>query len=138
MHIKRLSRARLQWFSSSALATNCRLNQSQKEAALVEIEHRRAPALDHHHIEAVGCILGQESQDAALEGKLRKHRPEFRIDIRAPIVSLNLSLICGRARLLDPQRKTVGKLRFSDIYFYRGRRWLAVTGQETLLPESAK
>jgi hypothetical protein len=28
--------------------------------------------------------------------------------------------------------------RFTDIYIYRDQRWMAVAGQETLLPEAAK
>jgi hypothetical protein len=46
--------------------------------------------------------------------------------------------IRGLATLVDAQGKTVARVRFTDIYVYRGTRWLAVAGQETLLPEAAK
>ena len=29
----------------------------------------------------------------------------------------------------------MARVRFTDIYVYRDQRWLAVAGQETLLPE---
>ncbi|MGH9545698.1 MAG: hypothetical protein ACRD23_10825 [Terriglobales bacterium] len=46
--------------------------------------------------------------------------------------------IRGLATLVDGQGKTVARVRFTDIYVYRGQRWLAVAGQESLLPEAAK
>ena len=44
----------------------------------------------------------------------------------------------GLATRVDGKGKTVALVRFTDIYVYRGTRWLAVAGQETLLPEAAK
>jgi hypothetical protein len=84
--------------SSSAFASNYPLNQSKNQAAVVEIEHSWARALDHHDLEAVGCILAQQFQDADIEGKPGKreetlagvsHRPSdnrYSHGMRAPRV----------------------------------------------------
>jgi hypothetical protein len=35
---------------------------------------------------------------------------------------------------VDAQGKVVARVRFTDIYFYRDRRWQAVAAHESMLP----
>jgi ketosteroid isomerase-like protein len=147
--MKHLFIAMLLSISSCVWGINCPADQSKNGAALVEIEHRWARALDSHQVQAVGCILAEEFQDADTEGKLRNRSetlaavPHRRpgtdtLSELEPHVFGDFGYIRGLATLTDSQGKTVGRVRFTDVYLYRGGRWLAVAGQETLLPEGPK
>jgi len=46
--------------------------------------------------------------------------------------------IRGVATLVDEQGKAKSRVRFTDIYVYRGQRWQAVAGQESMVSEPAK
>jgi hypothetical protein len=37
---------------------------------------------------------------------------------------------------VDPQGKTVARVRFTDIYVYRDGRWQAVAAHESMLSET--
>jgi hypothetical protein len=135
--------------SSSLLALTCPSDPSKNGAALIQLEQRWARALDRHDVEAVGCILAEEFQDADTHGKLRNRAetlaqiPDRRPGIETlseldPHVLGDFGYIRGSATLVDPQGKTVARVRFTDIYVHRGGGWLAVSGQETLLAETAK
>jgi hypothetical protein len=124
--------------------------QQPKDAdALIQLEQTWAKALETHDADAVGCILAEEFQDADPSGKLLNraetlaqipHRRPGRNILSEfdPHVFGDSGYIRGLATLFDAQGKTVARVRFTDIYVYRDRRWVAVAGQETLLPEPAK
>ena len=117
--------------------TNCPTHQSKDGNALIPIEP------------SVGCILADEFQDADPSGQLHNRaetlaqiphrRPGKNIlSELTPHVFGDSGYIRGLATLVDGHGKTVARVRFTDIYVYRDQRWLAVAGQETLLPEAAK
>jgi len=129
--------------------TNCPTHQSKDGNALIQIEQSWAQALEVRDADAVGCILADEFQDADPSGQLHNRaetlaqiphrRPGKNIlSELTPHVFGDSGYIRGLATLVDGQGKTVARVRFTDIYVYRDQRWLAVAGQETLLPEAAK
>lgn len=124
--------------------------QQQKDGnALVQLEQSWAKALEVHDADAVGCILSEDFQDADPSGKLHDRAETLaQIPHRRPGKNILSELdphvigdsgyIRGLATLVDAQGNTIARVRFTDIYVYRDHRWLAVAGQETLLPEAAK
>ena len=129
--------------------TNCPANQARDGNALIQIEQSWARALEVRDADAVGCILADEFQDADPNGQLHNRaetlaqiphrRPGKNIlSELTPHVFGDSGYIRGLATLVDDQGKTVARVRFTDIYVYRDQRWLAVAGQETLLPEAVK
>ncbi len=130
-------------------AATCPTHQSKDGSALIQIEQSWAQALEVRDADAVGCILADEFQDADPNGQLHDRaetlaqiphrRPGKNIlSELTPHVFGDSGYIRGLATLVDAQGKTVARVRFTDIYVYRDQRWLAVAGQETLLPEAAK
>jgi len=131
-----------------AFAATC--PQQTKDAyALVLLEQTWARALETHDADAVGCILAEEFQDADPSGKLHDRAETLaQVAHRRPGKNILSELdphligesgyIRGLATLVDAQGNTIARVRFTDIYVYRDHRWLAVAGQETLLPEAAK
>jgi ketosteroid isomerase-like protein len=130
-------------------AANCPSNQAKDGNALIQLEQSWAHALEARDADAVGCILADEFQDADPSGQLHDRaetlaqiphrRPGKNIlSELTPHVFGDSGYIRGLATLVDAQGKTVARVRFTDIYVYRDQRWLAVAGQETLLPEAAK
>lgn len=130
-------------------APSCPTHQAKDGNALIQIEQSWAQALEVRDADAVGCILADEFQDADPNGQLHgraetlaqipHRRPGKNIlSELTPHVFGDSGYIRGLATLMDGQGKTVARVRFTDIYVYRDQRWLAVAGQETLLPEAAK
>ena len=139
--------ALLMTFSLPSLAAECPAHHTKDAHTL--IEQAWAKALELHDAGKVGCILADEFQDADPEGKLHNRTETLaHIPNRHPgrnvLSELNPHLfgdsgyVRGLATLIDPQGKIVARVRFTDIFIYRNQRWLAVAGQETLLPESEK
>jgi predicted GNAT superfamily acetyltransferase len=130
---------------SLAYAGPCPAAQAKDESALIEIEHTWASALEQRDADALGCILGQEFQDADPEGnildraatmaKAAAHRPvHHELDEMNAHVHGDFGYIRGLAIAVDAQGKVVARVRFTDIYFYRDRRWQAVAAHESMLP----
>ncbi len=140
----------LAMFALFALPTFAACPQQPKDAnALIQLEQAWAQALEGHDADAVGCILAEEFQDADPDGKLHDRAETLaQIPHRRPGKNILSELdphgfgdsgyIRGLATLVDAQGNTVARVRFTDIYVYRDHRWLAVAGQETLLPGGTK
>jgi ketosteroid isomerase-like protein len=131
------------------MAANCPSPQLKDGNALVQLEQAWASALEVHDADAVGCILADEFQDTDPNGKLHgraetlaqiPHRRPGKnvLSELDPHVFGDFGYIRGLATLVDGQGKTLAQVRFTDIYVYRGQRWLAVAGQESLLSDPAK
>jgi hypothetical protein len=140
----------LAMFALFALPTFAACPQQPKDAnALIQLEQAWAKALEMHDADSVGCILAEEFQDADPSGKLHDRAETLaQIPHRRPGKNILSELdphgfgdsgyIRGLATLVDAQGNTAARVRFTDIYVYRDHRWLAVAGQETLLPGGAK
>lgn len=136
-------------FSPTLLAANCPAPQAKDGSALIHLEQGWAQALEVHDADAVGCILADEFQDVDPEGKqhdraetlaqVPHRRPGKNILSELdPHVYGDFGYIRGLATLVDGQGKVIARVRFTDIYIYRDQRWLAVAGQESMLPTAAK
>jgi hypothetical protein len=136
-------------FSLPIFAAHCPGHQAKDGKALIELEQTWAKALEVYQAETVGCILGEEFQDADPNGNLHdraetlaqiphRHPGSNVLSELTPHVLGDSGYVRGLATLLDRQGNTVARVRFTDIFVYRDQRWVAVAGQETLLPEAAK
>ena len=128
---------------------NCPAPQPKDGSALIQIEQTWAQGLARHDVDAVSCILANEFQDADPNGKLHDraetlaqipHRRPGKnvLSELDPHVFADSGYVRGLNTVLDAQGKTLARVRFTDIFVYRDQRWLAVAGQETLLPELKK
>jgi hypothetical protein len=130
-------------------AADCPTSEVKDGTALILLEQTWAKSLELRDADAVGCILAEAFQDADPEGKLHNRaetlaqipnrRPGRNILSELdPHVFGHVGYIRGLATLVDLQGNVRARVRFTDIYIYRDQRWMAVAGQETLLPEAAK
>jgi ketosteroid isomerase-like protein len=133
----------------AVFAVNCPPAQTKDGKALIQLEQTWAKALEAHDADTVGCILAEEFQDADPDGTLHDRAETLAgVAHRRPGTNVlseldphtfgDFGYIRGLATLVDPQGKTVARVRFTDIFGYRDGRWRALAGQETLLPEAAK
>jgi ketosteroid isomerase-like protein len=129
--------------------SGCPGGQAKDGAALAQREQAWAKALEQHNADAVGCILADEFQDLDPDGKLHDraetlanvgHRKpgSNQLSELQPHVYGDFGYIRGLATLINPDGKTVARVRFTDIYVYRDGRWLAVAGQESRLSQTEK
>jgi predicted GNAT superfamily acetyltransferase len=126
-------------------AAPCPAGQLKTADTLVEIEHAWASALQQRDTAALGCILGEEFQDADPEGaifdraatlsKTANHGPVHHDlqDLSAHVYG-DFGYIRGLAIAANAQGKIVARVRFTDIYVYRDQRWQAVAAHESMLP----
>ena len=133
----------------SSFAAGCPANQPKDGSALIQLEQNWAEALSRHDADAVGCILADEFQDVDPEGQLHnraetlgaipKRKPGTnQLSELTPHVYGDFGYIRGLATLVDANGNTKARVRFTDVYVYRDGRWLAVAGQESLLPSVLK
>lgn len=125
-------------------AAPCATDQSKDENALIQIERTWARALEEHNAEVFQCILADEFEDAGTDGKLTDRAATLAkvtnhnsvhhelSDLHARVYG-DFGYIRGMATALDPQNKLVLKVRFTDVYIYRDRRWQCVAGHESLI-----
>jgi hypothetical protein len=136
-------------FLLPAQAADCPSHQGKEADVLVVIEQSWAAALELRDANAVGCILADEFQDVDPNGavhdraetlaQIPNRRPGKNIlSELKPYIFGDFGYIRGLATLVDPQGNTIARVRFTDIYLYRDHRWLAVAGQESMLPVAAK
>ena len=134
--------------SPLAFAATCP-GQVKNESALLQNEQNWALALERHDAQAVGCLLADEFEDADPSGQLhdrtetladvakRKPGSNQLSEMRAHIYG-DFGYVRGLATLVDPQGKTVARVRFTDVYAYRDGRWVCLAGHESMLPEATK
>jgi ketosteroid isomerase-like protein len=122
----------------------CPKDQPKTEAALIQAEQNWADALNHKNVEAVGCLLTNEFEDADVDGSLHNrsetldHIPHKKpgtnqlSELRAHLEG-NMGFTRGMATLVDGTGKVVARVRFTDVFTYRDGRWQALAGQESLI-----
>ena len=140
----------LLFFTGSAApllwAPPCPAGQSREERALLQQEETWAKALDHNDVQTVGCLLANEFQDADVNGAVHdrnqalaraaqpRHGTNRLEDMHAHIYG-HAGFVRGLNRVVDASGKVVATVRFTDVFVYRDRRWQAVAGHETMLPD---
>jgi ketosteroid isomerase-like protein len=131
----------------SAWAADCPKNQPKTEATLIDLEKNWAAALSRKDVDAVGCMLATEFEDADVDGSLHLRQETLqRIPQRKPGVNQlselrayvggNLAYTRGLATLVDEAGNVKARVRFTDVFIYRDGRWQALAGQESLLGEA--
>jgi ketosteroid isomerase-like protein len=135
--------------ASSAIAVECPKNQSRTEAALIELEQNWAAALSRKDADSVACMVASEFEDAGVDGSLHtrsqmlEHIPQRRpganhlSEMRAHVDG-NSGFVRGLNTVEDASGKVVARVRFTDVFIYRDRRWQALAGQETLVAEASR
>ncbi len=113
----------------------------------MEQEQRWADALNRKDVNAVGCLLATEFEDADVDGSLHTRKETLdRIpnkkpgtnqlsELRAHIEG-NLGFTRGLATLTDASGKVVARVRFTDVFIFRDARWQAMAGHESLMGEA--
>jgi ketosteroid isomerase-like protein len=131
----------------SALAAECPKNQPKTESTLIDLEKNWAVALSRKDVDAVGCMLATEFEDADVDGSLHLRQETLqRIPQRKPGVNQlselrayvkgNLAFTRGLATLVDEAGNVKARVRFTDVFIFRDGRWQALAGQESLLGEA--
>ena len=127
-------------------AAPCSGAQSRDEKVLLQQEEKWAKALDHNDVQAVGCLLADEFQDADVNGALHnraealaraaqpRHGTNRLEDMHAHIYG-HAGFVRGLNRVVDSSGKVVASVLFTDFFVYRNRRWQAVAGQETMVTD---
>jgi Domain of unknown function (DUF4440) len=136
-------------FCPLALGATCPRDQPRDGSALLQLERTWAKALEAYDQDALGCLLGDEFEDADIHGDLHnrgemlaraaQRKPSHNeLSELSPHVQGDFGFVRGLDTVTDPQGKILAKVRFTDIFAYRDGRWVAVAGQETLLPEPSR
>ena len=127
-------------------AAPCPGAQSRDEKALLQQEEKWAKALDHNDVQAVGCLLADEFQDADVNGAVHnraealaraaqaRHGTNRLEDMHAHIYG-HAGFVRGLNRVVDSAGKVVASVLFTDFFVYRDRRWQAVAGHETMIAD---
>jgi len=127
-----------------AAASSCPTGQAKDGDALIQAEQTWARSLEHQDTVTLGCLLGDEFEDAGPDGKLTDRATTLAKAAQPRAVHHELSelhshvqgdfgYIRGMAAAIDPQGKTLAKVRFTDVYAYRDGRWQCVAGHESLI-----
>jgi len=127
-----------------AHAAPCPAGQARDASALIQIEQNWARALEQRDAAVLACILADEFEDAAPDGKLSgrattlakaaEHPPvHHELSELHPHVSGAFGYIRGLAAAIDAQGKVVVRVRFTDVYAYREGRWQCVAGHESVV-----
>jgi ketosteroid isomerase-like protein len=133
----------------SALAADCPKDQPKTEAALIELEQNWAAALSRKDADTVACMVADEFEDADVDGSLhprsqmleripqRKPGTNHLSEMRAHVEG-NFAFVRGLNTVVDASGKVLARVRFTDVFAYRGGRWQALAGHETLLGEASR
>ena len=131
---------------SLACAAPCPTGQARDEAALLQIEHMWAQALEKHDAPALDCILASEFEEAGPEGQLfdrshmltRARDPQevhYELSEMRGHVFGDAGYVRGMGTAVGENGKIKGRTRFTDVFVYRDGRWQCVAGHESLIHE---
>ncbi|HET8749621.1 MAG TPA: nuclear transport factor 2 family protein, partial [Sphingomicrobium sp.] len=127
-----------------ALSTAACPDRPRTTAGVLATEKAWVAAIERRDVTALSCILDPtfadnnwRGQRVAREEVLAKlpHRPsselhlsELRVTVRG-----DMAMVRGVNRQTAPDGKTVGAVRFTDVFLYRGGSWRAIAAQETVI-----
>jgi hypothetical protein len=126
-------------------AEPCPVAQTKNEAALLQIEHTWAAALEKHDTGALECILAYDFEEAGADGQLfdrsnmlnrSRNLDEVRYelsDMHAHVYG-DAGYVRGVGVAMGGNGKIRAKTRFTDIFVYRDGRWQCVAGHESMFP----
>jgi len=149
LNVKTIAVVNLIFLAALACAAECPKNHAMTEGALVELEQTWAAALTRHDAAAVACILGDEFEEADVDGSLHtraqvlEHIPQRKpgsnhLNGMRAHVDGNFGYVRGLNEVLDSSGKIVARVRFTDVFIYRDGRWQAILGHESLVGEASR
>jgi hypothetical protein len=132
--------------TAPAQAASCSGGQAKNEAALVQMEHMWAQALEKRDVAALDCILASDFEEVAQDGQLfdRSHmlnrarsdaQVHYELSEMHGHVYGDAGFVRGVGAAIGADGKLKGRTRFTDIFVYRDGRWQCVAGQEAMLKE---
>jgi len=131
-------------FVIQASAAPCPSFGQKDESTLLRLEQTWAKALETRDEATVACLLAPEFEDADVYGAVHQ-RDKMLAHIQNRKPSLNhledmhahiygdAACVRGLNRVTYSSGKELAKVRFTDIFVYRGGTWQAVAGHETLV-----
>jgi ketosteroid isomerase-like protein len=132
-----------------AYAADCPKGQPKTEATLVELERNWAAALGRHDADTVACMVADEFEEADVDGSLhtrsemlahipqRKPGSNHLVQLRVH-VEATFGYVRGLNEVVDPDGNVVARVRFTDVFIYRDRRWQAILAHESLISEASR
>ena len=130
-----------------SVAAPCPTDTARGNNVLIQIEQTWARALEQRDAATLNCILADEFEDAGPDGALTDRATTLAKAGEHPSVHHALSdlhahvqgdfgYIRGLATAINAQGQIVARVRFTDVYVYRGGRWQCVAGHESMLTEA--
>jgi hypothetical protein len=131
-------------FPAQAAVDCAALRQPRSAAGVVATENAWVKALTTRNAKALSCILAPGFMDMAWNGQLHSRaevlaalpkRPDNGIALSNMKVSLSgdRAIVRGVNTATKPGGHLIGRVRFEDIFQYRGGAWRALTAQEVLV-----
>jgi ketosteroid isomerase-like protein len=128
-------------------AAPCPTGQTKDEAALLQIEHTWAAALEKHDTAALECILANDFEEAGPEGQLfdrsnmlnrsrNQDEVHYELSEMHSHVYGDAGFVRGMGVAMGGDGKVRAKTRFTDIFVYRDGRWQCVAGHESRISET--
>lgn len=124
------------------------------ESALIDLERVWTNAYEKRDVATMSCLLAPEYRHTAYDGKVMN-----RAEVLARLAALskedathhqvqnvkaslfgNVAVVYGDSRVTEADGTLLGVVRFTDVFVYRGGRWVAVAEHESRVgsPESKK
>lgn len=143
MRAPTLMLAGLIYFAATPLIAATCPRQPRTAAGALDIEQRWIAALEQRDTAALDCILDPSFADTTWRGALipkaevmraLPSRPSSTLTLTElhPALIANVAIVRG-VNTQSSGGKTVGSVRFVDVFVYRSGRWQAVSAQETPL-----
>jgi ketosteroid isomerase-like protein len=115
----------------------------------MELEQVWAAALEHRDAVTIACMLAEEFEEADVDGSLhtrtqvldhipqRKPGSNHLTELRAHVEG-DFGYVRGLNEVIDPGGNIRARVRFTDVFTYRGGRWQAILAHESLLGEASR
>jgi ketosteroid isomerase-like protein len=125
----------------------CTEADAPTEAAVLAAEDHWVKLIEARDAAGLACLLAPEFTDTNWAGRsipraqvlaALPHRPNMALALSdmAVLQYGDVAIVHGLNQQKDAAGKTVGAVRFTDVFLYRERRWQAVSAQETVVRES--
>lgn len=126
----------------AAAASACTLSEPPTPAGLRLAENRWVAALEARDGRALACRLAPDFTDSTWRGDLVRRaavlaalpsRPPSRLALSelAAEVHGGVGIVHGVNTQTSADGKTIGRVRFTDVFVRAGGRWQALSAQET-------
>lgn len=127
----------------AALAVSCP-TEPRSEAGLRQAEERWVAALEGGDGAALACRLAPDFADNNWQGRIVRRddmlarlpqRPPSRLQLSEITVRIDgtTGIVRGLNTQVAPDGTIIGRVRFTDIFVWRGSRWQAIAAQETVV-----